>query len=386
MVLVRATTSSAAVSEGPRHLEAVDRLRGVAILLVLACHAYTEVFPGIELGWRGWVRSLPPPGAVAFYPAMMGHLGVAVFFAISGFCIHLSFARGADGSWGTFGLRRFFRIYPPYLLCLLVFAFGRAHGLAWDWRHMATHLMLIHNVSTDHVYHFNPSFWSIATEVQLYAIYPLGWWMARRWGWGRALGVAAVCEALGCGVAAVSIATPSLPELSVFVWTNPFSRWLSWMIGAAVAERHLRGEPRAVPRRALWWLAGGVVVAELVLPFMRFAFTFAALLTAGLIANSLAGKRAQPARPAGAAGRALAWVGTVSYSLYLIHQPLLHRSVGFVERVTGPAGNAATAFAHCAIAYVPIVGAAWVLHRLVERPSIAAGKLAVAALAGRRGY
>jgi peptidoglycan/LPS O-acetylase OafA/YrhL len=52
-----------------------------------------------------------------------GHMGVAMFFVVSGFCIHLSHARSNSRSWVEFSRRRFFRIYPPYLLSLLVFYF-----------------------------------------------------------------------------------------------------------------------------------------------------------------------------------------------------------------------------------------------------------------------
>ena len=64
-------------------------------------------------------------------------VGVAIFFVVSGFCIHLSFRRGAPGDWRGFFIRRFFRIYPPYFLAVLIFAFFFWPGTARQVRGVA---------------------------------------------------------------------------------------------------------------------------------------------------------------------------------------------------------------------------------------------------------
>src|SRR5688500_1963445 len=98
-----------------RRIGFLDHVRGLAILGVM-------VFHGVEAsyGHTVWID-----GPAWVRPASLGSLGVAVFFAVSGFCIHTSHAASGEAGWGRFFLRRFFRIYPPYLLALVLFSVGR---------------------------------------------------------------------------------------------------------------------------------------------------------------------------------------------------------------------------------------------------------------------
>ena len=111
-----------------------------------------------------------------------------LFFALSGFCIHLSHIRNRDSGWGFFFYRWFFRLYPAYLVALVVFFFF------WPWYHfslrwppvllsLTSHLAGLHNLYLHTKYSINPSFWSIGTELQLYAIYPLLLLIMSRIGW-----------------------------------------------------------------------------------------------------------------------------------------------------------------------------------------------------------
>src|SRR5580698_10110157 len=80
--------SPGAVSE---RFEGADVLRGVAILAVFVYHATLRAWP-----WNGWWRDFHHvPGATtrASYRLSFGWAGVALFFVLSGFCIHVSFLR-----------------------------------------------------------------------------------------------------------------------------------------------------------------------------------------------------------------------------------------------------------------------------------------------------
>ena len=100
-----------------------------------------------------------------------GHQAVIVFFVISGFCIHLNYMRNRVHGWGSYFIRRFFRIYPPYLAAFLIFFFF------WGWwrqedapQQFITHVLGIHNLDKGTVFGVNPAFWSIGVEIQLYPI------------------------------------------------------------------------------------------------------------------------------------------------------------------------------------------------------------------------
>ena len=53
----------------------------------------------------------------AYHTLEVGSLGVPRFFVISGFCIHLRWAREGRIDYRDFWRRRVRRLYPPYPSC-----------------------------------------------------------------------------------------------------------------------------------------------------------------------------------------------------------------------------------------------------------------------------
>ncbi|MCI0658269.1 MAG: acyltransferase family protein, partial [Acidobacteria bacterium] len=99
------------------HITFLDTLRGIAIALVFAFHSLGPSFGVDHLAWSGWLRDFSSVrrSFLALLPASLGWSGVAIFFVVSGFCIHLSHERSRRKGFKVFFIRRFFRIYPPYL-------------------------------------------------------------------------------------------------------------------------------------------------------------------------------------------------------------------------------------------------------------------------------
>jgi peptidoglycan/LPS O-acetylase OafA/YrhL len=80
----------------------LDVARGLAALLVLVEHTLKRCGPGYD----EW----------ALANLALGRIGVALFLVISGFIIPVSLEQG--GSNARFWLRRFFRLFPAYWLCI----------------------------------------------------------------------------------------------------------------------------------------------------------------------------------------------------------------------------------------------------------------------------
>jgi peptidoglycan/LPS O-acetylase OafA/YrhL len=152
----------------PRSIPQLDRLRGLAILLVLMNHtkkAAPQYFDGILR--QGWI-------------------GVDLFFVLSGFLITgiLWESRGEKGYFKRFYVRRILRIWPVYLIILfLVFAIvplirhlsGLSAGtLLGEPYGVWAYLLFIQNLLGPALY-YSPLLsitWSLAIEEQFYLVWP----------------------------------------------------------------------------------------------------------------------------------------------------------------------------------------------------------------------
>src|SRR5450432_818011 len=108
-------------------LPAVDMLRGVAALSVLAFHARVILWVGASERWAkvGTHGSLLDWLGYATLPFRYGYLGVPLFFVISGYCIHRPNIKKLAGGvlgWRQFFRRRFIRIYPVLIVALALTA------------------------------------------------------------------------------------------------------------------------------------------------------------------------------------------------------------------------------------------------------------------------
>jgi peptidoglycan/LPS O-acetylase OafA/YrhL len=124
------------------HSEWVDTFRGLAAMWVIIYHSRVDLWvgfheihnaPGV---YSGFDRLL----AWLSFPAACGGSAVMLFFLISGFCIHLPYAANSRPfDPAQYGIRRAFRILPPYLFaviltCLLewfVYSMGGTSPTPW---------------------------------------------------------------------------------------------------------------------------------------------------------------------------------------------------------------------------------------------------------------
>jgi peptidoglycan/LPS O-acetylase OafA/YrhL len=303
--------------------ERVDQLRGLAALAVVVCHLKVSAYQGApNLDGEFW----PWLALVLGF----GYLGVPLFFVISGFCIHLPHARALARAaptapdWKRFFVRRFWRLYPPYLVALFAaLALWWVAGSPIPWLAVTTQALLVHTFHTATFDGVNPPAWTLAVEAQLYLAYPVVFWLIARLGALRALGaVLGVTMAYRVGLALA----PSLPvELGGPAWELFLARWFEWVLGAVVAE--WAAGRLALPRvLSTPWPGALALGAGVLLEWYAWAYglyilkeplygvAFALLLYAALAHE-------RPGLPS-APGRCLARVGVYSYSLYLLHRPI----------------------------------------------------------------
>jgi peptidoglycan/LPS O-acetylase OafA/YrhL len=327
--MVQALSTPAAATNAP-HLRHIEGLRALAAYVVYVNHVYAQT-------WSAGAKQFPPRSlSLLTYSLVAGHFAVSVFIVISGFCLSLPLIRDGGelrGGVKAFLKRRARRILPPYYaavaLCLLLIwtIIGKPTGTLWDVPILATnvsiiaHLLLLQNLfATSHI---NYVFWSIAVEWQIYFLFPVIVWVWRRYGVRVAVGSALVVGyALRFGFEGTRIerATPyyiglfAMGMLAAALARSP-----------AIAYARLRG---SVPWGSVA-VAGVAVTAVLcrmwgwylaIGHFDVLDFVVAVAVVALLVHTS--GPRERAATRV-LAWRPLAFVGTFSYSLYLIHAPLI---------------------------------------------------------------
>lgn len=225
-----------------RRLTSIDALRGVAAIVVVLAHTVENAsFVGMA--------SMPSGiGIVLDRLFSFGRVGVTLFFVISGFCIHLQWARArAEGKalqihFFSFWKRRFTRLYPPFLVALGIYLAAQTWNgtIAWDAfdvYNLVSHLLMLHNFDVRTIFSIEAVFWTLAIEEQLYLAYFLLLYLRNRWSWGPIL---LIC--LGCRAAWFALAffvnrlgnEYRLPHEG-----GCLANWFIWALGAVSVEATL---------------------------------------------------------------------------------------------------------------------------------------------------
>jgi peptidoglycan/LPS O-acetylase OafA/YrhL len=358
-------------------LVSIDFLRGIAATAVVLHHV---------VNWR----ELPDSAVVRAVHTVLdpGYLGVPLFFVISGFCIHMRWARRFAKSgeqrldFADFWKRRIRRLYPPYfvMLCLsmgliaVAYALGREVALltlypdpkpAWMAFDFGLHVFMLHGLHP--VFDRaggNPPFWTLAREEYFYMMYfaLLAW----RKHFGLTSSAVAVFALGVVFTLALAPVIPAGPEWRAFLYSSAITLWIQWTLGMVAVEAFVG--LYKLPR----WCSSGWLVpvwAASAVAGDRMANSLAATLwgmTFFTLLNWCVRLESTGKWPRSRVVAALSGVGIYSYSLYLIHNPV--RAVG--KQLLGPLGNSSDPIVFLAVAALFAVAsfaAAIVFFRVVER-------------------
>ncbi len=294
-------------------------LTGLRFFLALWVMLHHLVGKGQML--EAWMHSLPLPAQRLLDG---GYLAVGTFFVLSGFVMSLSYRHSVwtRQSLLHYGAARFGRIYPAYLVSLFIItpwildflntAAPRIHKAVT----LANYGLVLQGWTGNASVSWNTPAWSLSCEFFFYLCFPLAVTCLAGSGWRKLAFVIGLCLLLPV----------ALKYFGVPVIFKPIYRLADFLIGIAIAGLYetlfntrlrLRGSWLYLPAIA----AGILAVAYPELVDNRFTLNgWMRPVNAALILGLALG--------GGAAARALAirWIaylGQASYSMYIVHIPLL---------------------------------------------------------------
>jgi len=306
--------------------------------------------------------------------SVLGYYGVAAFFVISG----VSLAIAYDGRLANrteiarFLSRRLFRIAPLYWLTvsatiLLAIVAGVFTGapLGFTWGDIAANYLLTFSFG------LSPSLvvggWSIGNEIFFYLCFPVLFWL--------------ICKSISWALTAI-VGGSVLLALWAFIvvpsgltdqdeWTYYISNWnqLFFFIAGVVIGRYIK--PASFSRTfcyvtlvaalAMLAMANVGTRSDLVEHWHRIFLSIATLLLVFSVYQI-------NWQSTSFIGQALAFLGLISYSLYLLH-PLVRSVVNIIGNQIG-----LTQLATLIISVALTVVGSWISYKLIEMPGIRLGK------------
>ena len=338
---------TAAARDEAGRMHHVDGMRALAALAVAFYH------------FRGYVahlgRALPSTvdGVVTH-----GYLGVNVFFVLSGFVIAHSTARArVTGRFvGRFALRRSLRLDPPYWAAIVLAVLWLGSDPHFDRARLAPATVLAHFAYLQNLLgrpNLLDVFWTLCIEVQRYLAFVLLLWLGRALGGERR---PLVRELLFAATTLGSALIYGALMRRLGAWFIDY--WYMFALGAWTRWALDGG-------RARWWFALflGLTLARTFLfqgPGPAVCAATAALLW-------LAARARPIARLLG--GPALAGLGRISYSFYLLHALVGGDVLSRLVKIGPP--TVLRDAAAVAVALLASLLAARLFFRAIERPSLA---------------
>ncbi|MFZ5482910.1 MAG: acyltransferase family protein [Pseudomonadota bacterium] len=356
----------------PKYRPDIDGLRAVAVLSVVAFHA----FPA-------WMKG--------------GFIGVDVFFVISGFLISIILIENLDRgtfSFAEFYARRIKRIFPALLLVLVAsYSLGWFALLADEYKQLGKHIAAGAGFISNYILwgesgYFDNSaetkpllhLWSLGIEEQFYIVWPFVMWLA----WKRNFNLLTLTILVA--FISFSLNLKGIREDAVETFYSPQTRFWELLAGSILAwfALYKKNAFSNYKLKVDGWLAkliyreageadGNTLsnfisfVGSLLLAFgfwritedVSFPGKWAVLPVLGAVLIILAGPNAWINRNI-LSNKIAVWFGLISFPLYLWHWPIL--SFARIVESEVPSRNIRVA------AVLLSIVLAWLTYKLVERP------------------
>ena len=360
-----------------RRIVAFDGLRGVAAIMVLLHHSLLMLPAFANYQWFGTAPAklsalqfllLRTPLRLAW----AGQERAILFFVLSGFVLALPWLNGKPFPYGRFLVGRFCRIYPPYILAMVLAAGGSIlmgghlipeagvyyNALGWAGRPRWNTITSILAVLTNrHSEYMNEAVWSLTWEVRIAFIFPLLILPIVRW---RNLGVAGLYSSLFLAQHLIDhFGSMKYPDtIKLLGDTCLYAQY--FVLGSGIAlNRAAIGAWFGHHRTPAGWLCltAGLLVCWA--PWPRLHDEMVGVGAATVMVAILGTARLRT----WLAHKIWIWLGRQSYSLYLVHVPIVMMTIILFKGKVPPVA---------CLGVLPVaIACAQLFHRWIELPSVA---------------
>lgn len=368
-------------------IPAIDGLRAVAMLMVVSCHMYAFSYnPVFLVQARG--LHLDVGRIFTQFPS-----GVDLFMVLSGFCLFMPLCKSPEAmqrwQWRSFYARRVQRIVPPYyaaiayavLLPVVLVAVFYALQLPAKWQPLDTlwvyvaHLLFLQTLFLSTFGHVNAAFWSLALEAQFYVVFPLVVFGFRRFSIRFLVAMIVVSIIYRMLAAHITMHMGYKPQYlsSIFF----LGRWMQFAAGMAAAWFVANHRHKDQWRSAAWGtqvLVGSVALFIVACAFCPDLSWWRSLLLALAFSGTILAfcVSTTPLR-ALVENRLMAWLGFISYSIFLVHWPTVYYLSEILKKGAHLHGRGEF-LVLCTLGFAIVVGVSYVFFLLFEKPFLNAPK------------
>ena len=306
-------------------LDQITFTRFIAALTVVFFHYGQSVFPA----------NIP----FLFENVTAGPIAVGYFYVLSGFIMAIAYYQVDKNLRGDFNkskywIARFARIYPVYLLALLIIAAAKFKTLGQDWETLPLHLLLLQSWIPGYPITLNTPGWSLSVEAFFYLCFPflLAWVYKSGI---KSLTIFAVSLWL---ITQIILLTQLNSEayapkslLHDFIYYNPLMHLNQFVLGlvCGVYLKSSKTDNNNENETGLWLLFSFIVMFLLIWgrPHLETLFGIRLALTNGLLAPAFLSIIVFLANHKGLLTKLFTFpflilLGEASYSLYILQKPI----------------------------------------------------------------
>ncbi len=305
-------------------LDQITFTRFIAAMTVVFFHYGQSVFPA----------NIP----FLFENATAGPIAVGYFYVLSGFIMAIAYYQPDKNQRKNFNktkywVARFARIYPVYLVALLIIAAAKFKTLGQDWETLPLHLLLLQSWIPGYPITLNTPGWSLSVEAFFYLCFPfLLAWIYKR-GIKSLTLFAVILWLITQIVLLVQLNSEAYaPKLLLhdFIYYNPLMHLNQFVLGLVCGVYFKNSKANSTESNSGFWLLLSFIAMFMLIwgrPHLETLFGIRLAFTNGLLAPAFLAVIIFLAKHKGFVTKLFTYpflilLGEASYSLYILQKPI----------------------------------------------------------------